>query len=93
MAKALAHRRQLPLRQRGLAQVNKVVGIVDAKGGVIRLALGRAPVPLDRRLDVALEVGSQVEVAARKKPITFLQPRGALPFWDLLRQKATLLPD
>ena len=48
---------------------------------------------IDGRLDVALEVGSQVEVAAREKPITFLQPRGALPFWDLLRQKATLLPD
>ena len=48
---------------------------------------------IDGRLDFALEVGSQVEVAAREKPITFLQPRGALPFWDLLRQKATLLPD
>ena len=45
------------------------------------------------RIDVPLEVGSRVEVAAREKPITFLQPRGALPFWDLLRQKATLLPD
>ena len=33
------------------------------------------------------------EIAAREKPITFIQPRGALPFWDLLRQKATLLPD
>ena len=48
---------------------------------------------IDGRFDVALEVGSQVEVAAREKPITFLQPRGALPFWALLRQKATLLPD
>lgn len=48
---------------------------------------------IDGRIDVPLEVGSQVEVAAREKPITFLQPRGALPFWDLLRQKATLLPD
>ncbi|MEX1296376.1 MAG: NAD(+)/NADH kinase [Candidatus Limnocylindrales bacterium] len=47
---------------------------------------------IDGRIDVPLEVGSQVEVAAREKPITFLQPRGALPFWDLLRQKATLLP-
>ena len=48
---------------------------------------------IDGRIDVPLEVGSRVEVAAREKPITFLQPRGALPFWDLLRQKATLLPD
>jgi len=48
---------------------------------------------IDGRIDVPLEVGSQVEVAAHDKPITFLQPQGALPFWDLLRQKATLLPD
>ena len=50
-------------------------------------------VSIDGRVDVPLEVGDQVEVRAREKPITFIQPRGALPFWDLLRQKATLLPD
>jgi NAD+ kinase len=50
-------------------------------------------VSIDGREDVALEAGDVVEVRARKKPITFIQPRGALPFWDLLRQKATLLPD
>ncbi len=48
---------------------------------------------IDGRIDVPLEVGSQVEIAAAERPITFLQPRGTLPFWDLLRQKATLLPD
>jgi len=48
---------------------------------------------IDGRLDVPLAVGSQVSVQAREKPIIFIQPRGALPFWDLLRQKATLLPD
>ncbi len=48
---------------------------------------------IDGRIDLPLEVGSQVEVAAAERSITFLQPRGALPFWDLLRQKATLLPD
>lgn len=50
-------------------------------------------VSIDGRVDVALQVGDRVEVRAREKPITFIQPRGALPFWDLLRQKATLLPD
>jgi NAD+ kinase len=50
-------------------------------------------VSIDGRVDVPLEVGDQVEVRAREKPITFIQPRDALPFWDLLRQKATLLPD
>jgi NAD+ kinase len=50
-------------------------------------------VSIDGREDVRLTVGDRVEVRAREKPITFIQPRGALPFWDLLRQKATLLPD
>jgi len=50
-------------------------------------------VSIDGRVDVPLEVGDEVEVRARGKPIIFIQPRGALPFWDLLRQKATLLPD
>lgn len=48
---------------------------------------------IDGRIDVPLQVKDRVEVLARERPITFIQPRGALPFWDLLRQKATLLPD
>ena len=50
-------------------------------------------VSIDGRDEVPLEVGGHVEVSAREKSIHFIQPRGALPFWDLLRQKATLLPD
>jgi NAD+ kinase len=50
-------------------------------------------VSIDGRVDLPLEVGDTVEVRAHDRPITFIQPRGALPFWDLLRQKATLLPD
>jgi NAD+ kinase len=50
-------------------------------------------VSIDGREDISLDVGYRVEVRAREKPIRFIQPRGALPFWDLLRQKATLLPD
>lgn len=49
-------------------------------------------VSVDGRDDIPLEVGDRVEVRARHKPIDFIQPRGALPFWDLLRQKAALLP-
>ena len=50
-------------------------------------------VSIDGRVDVPLQVGDRVEVRARQVPISFIQPRGALPFWDLLRQKAELLPD
>jgi NAD+ kinase len=49
-------------------------------------------VSIDGREDIPLEVGDAVEVRARENPIRFIQPRGAMPFWDLLRQKAQLLP-
>lgn len=49
-------------------------------------------VSIDGRIDVPLHVGDVVRVSAREEPIRFIQPVGALPFWDLLRQKAQLLP-
>ena len=42
--------------------------------------------------DIALNVGDVVEVAARERPIRFVEPRSAIPFWDLLRRKVELLP-
>jgi NAD+ kinase len=51
-----------------------------------------ALVSIDGHEDIPLEVGDVVEVRAREAPIRFIQPRGAVPFWDLLRQKAELLP-
>jgi NAD+ kinase len=50
-------------------------------------------VSIDGREDISLEVGDRVDVRAKRKPISFVQPRGTTRFWDLLRQKATLLPD
>jgi NAD+ kinase len=47
---------------------------------------------IDGRDEVTLEVGDRVEVRAHPTSIDFIQPRGALPFWDLLRKKASLLP-
>jgi NAD+ kinase len=49
-------------------------------------------VSIDGREDIRLDVGDAVVVSAREQPIRFLQPRGSLPFWDLLREKAELLP-
>jgi NAD+ kinase len=51
-----------------------------------------ALVAIDGREDFVLEVGDVVTVAAFERPIRFLEPEGAVPFWDLLRQKAQLLP-
>jgi NAD+ kinase len=62
---------------------------------VVRLrveAAHDAMLSIDGREDVPLRVGDRVEVRARARPIDFIQTRGALPFWDLLRQKAELLP-
>jgi NAD+ kinase len=51
-----------------------------------------ALVSVDGREDYEIGVGDTVTVAALEEPIRFLEPEGAVPFWDLLRQKAQLLP-
>jgi NAD+ kinase len=51
-----------------------------------------ALVSVDGREDYRIAVGDTVTVAALEHPIRFLEPEGAVPFWDLLRQKAQLLP-
>ena len=49
-------------------------------------------VSVDGREEMSLRVGDSVFVRARERPIRFVEPRDALPFWDLLRRKAELLP-
>ncbi len=51
-----------------------------------------ALVSIDGREDFPLAGGDVVEIGALERPIRFLEPDGSLPFWDLLRQKAQLLP-
>jgi NAD+ kinase len=51
-----------------------------------------ALVSIDGREDRKLEVGDVVEVRALERPMRFVEPAGALPFWDLLRTKVVLLP-
>jgi NAD+ kinase len=47
---------------------------------------------MDGREDTPLSVGDSVAVRARERPVRFIEPRGAPPFWDLLRRKVELLP-
>jgi NAD+ kinase len=47
---------------------------------------------VDGREDRRLSVGDVVCVSELPQPIRFIEPRGAIPFWDLLRQKSELLP-
>ena len=51
-----------------------------------------ALVSIDGREDLAIAIGDVVEVRAIDRPIRFLEPRGSVPFWDLLRHKVELLP-
>jgi NAD+ kinase len=56
------------------------------------VAATEALLSVDGREDVALNVGDIVEVRAVERPIRLVEPRGALPFWDLVRHKVELLP-
>ncbi len=47
---------------------------------------------VDGREDRKLAIGDVVSVCEMERPIHLIEPRGALPFWDLLRQKSELLP-
>ena len=49
-------------------------------------------VSIDGREDLPLAIGDSVQVRARERPIHLIEPRGAMPFWELLRRKAALLP-
>jgi len=51
-----------------------------------------ALVSIDGREDRLLNVGDVVEVRALDRPIRLVEPKGAQPFWDLLRHKVELLP-
>ncbi len=51
-----------------------------------------ALVSVDGREDISIQVGDVVEVRAVERPIRLISPRGAQPFWDLLRHKVALLP-
>ena len=51
-----------------------------------------ALVSIDGREDIPLAVGDVVTVRALQRPIRLVEPRGTIPFWDLLRHKVELLP-
>jgi NAD+ kinase len=47
---------------------------------------------VDGREDRRLAIGDVVSVCELGRPIRLIEPPGAVPFWDLLRQKSELLP-
>jgi NAD+ kinase len=59
------------------------VRIIDGPAGIVSI---------DGRDDYPIAPGDQVEIRAIERPMRFIEPKHALPFWQLLRQKAELLP-
>ena len=77
------------------AYLSSIRSIVVGPAHLVRVQLVDGPpaiVSIDGRDDYPVEAGDAVEIRALTRPIRFIEPMGALPFWDLLRQKAALLP-
>lgn len=75
-----------------LAAIRSVVVSSSQTVAVRVLAAREVLLSVDGHIDVPLAIGDAIEVAARERPIHFLVPEGAVPFWELVRRKAELLP-
>ncbi len=77
------------------AYLSAIRSVVASPSQVVRCTVidaHEALVSIDGREDFEITVGDVVEVRAFERPIRLVEPRGAQPFWDLLRQKVALLP-
>jgi NAD+ kinase len=77
------------------AYLSAIRSIVASPSQVVRCTVVdayEALVSIDGREDLPIAVGDVVEVRAVERPIRLIEPRGAQPFWDLLRHKVALLP-
>ena len=77
------------------AYLSAIRSVVASPNQVVRCTVvdaHEALVSIDGREDLQITVGDVVEVRAFERPIRLVEPRGAQPFWDLLRQKVALLP-
>ncbi len=77
------------------AYLSAIRSVVVGSSQVVRCTVVdafEALVSVDGREDMPVAVGDVVEVRALERPIRLVVPRGAQPFWDLLRQKVALLP-
>ncbi|MDO8484472.1 MAG: NAD(+)/NADH kinase [Candidatus Limnocylindrales bacterium] len=77
------------------AYLSAIRSVVVSPSQVVRCTVVdayEALVSVDGREDLPIAVGDVVEVRAVERPIRLVEPRGAQPFWDLLRHKVALLP-
>jgi len=77
------------------AYLSAIRSVVVSPAQVVRCRVvdaHEALVSVDGREDLPIAVGDIVEVHALDRPIRLIEPKGAQPFWDLLRHKVELLP-
>ncbi len=77
------------------AYLSAIRSVVASPSQVVRCTVvdaHEALVSIDGREDLPVSVGDVVEVRAFERAIRLVEPLGAQPFWDLLRQKVALLP-
>jgi NAD+ kinase len=77
------------------AYLSAIRSVVVSPAQVVRCRVVdayEALVSVDGREDLPISVGDTVEVHALDRPIRLIEPKGAQPFWDLLRHKVELLP-
>jgi NAD+ kinase len=70
--------------------------VVAGADQVVSLTLldthGQAIISFDGQLDRPLAIGDRVDVRAHPTPFRLIELAGSVPFYDLLREKAALLP-
>ena len=59
---------------------------------ILRQAVSGATISIDGQWDMPMAVGETVEVRALPVPLRMVELGGSVPFYDLLRTKASLLP-
>jgi NAD+ kinase len=77
------------------AYLASVRSVVVSPAHTVRVRIVDGPpgiVSIDGRDDYPVEAGDEVVIRALDRPLRFIEPSSALPFWELLRQKAELLP-
>ncbi|HEY7024480.1 MAG TPA: NAD(+)/NADH kinase [Candidatus Limnocylindrales bacterium] len=77
------------------AYLASVRSVVVSPAHKVRVRIIDGPtglVSIDGREDYPVEPGDEVEARALQRPMRFIEPSHAVPFWELLRQKAELLP-
>ncbi len=77
------------------AYLSAIRSVVVGEEHAIEVRILETPgclVSIDGHEDVPLSAGDLVRIRLRERPLRFVEPDGALPFWELLRRKAELLP-